>query len=58
MVAPSGVSTPSQCCARVADGGPPSSASAARGASNPLPIALAEVASSDLRVIRRALIIV
>ena len=44
--------------ARGSDGCPASSASAARGRNNPLPIAPAEATSSDLRVIRRALIVV
>ncbi len=56
MVAAVGVSAPSQRCASVGEGGPPSSASAVRGRSTPLPIAPAEARSKDLRVIRRALI--
>src|ERR1700683_2095171 len=51
-----GVSAPSRRWASAADGGPPSSASAVRGGSTPLPSAPAEATSNDLRVIRRALI--
>lgn len=57
-VVPCGVTVPSQRCRRVGAGGPPSIASAARGRSNPPPTAPAEAASSDLRLIRRELIIV
>jgi hypothetical protein len=58
MLATLGVSVPSQRRESEGDGDLPSNASAARGRSIPLPIAPAQAASNDLRVIGRALIVI